>query len=90
MNSLINFPTNLIKQIGDLPNTFWGICILGASMYIAVKYNSDIGYYFAGVGSTLLGITHTTASQQPNQTLTVGSNPPVKVESNASDTSGKS
>lgn len=83
----MNWLINLVKSIGNLPNTFWGICILGASMYIAVKYNSDIGYYFAGVGSTLLGITHTT--QQPNMTATVGSNPPVKVESNASDTSSQ-
>lgn len=80
----MNWLINLVKTIGNLPNTFWGILILGASMYIAVKYDTNIGYYFAGVGSTLLGIQHS-----PNQTLTVGSNPPLKVESNASDTSGK-
>jgi hypothetical protein len=83
----MNWLSNLIKTIGNLPNTFWGILILGASMYIAVKYNSDIGYYFAGVGSTLLGIQHT--SNAPNTTMTVDSNPPMKVETNASDQTSK-
>lgn len=74
---------DLVKVIGGLPNTFWGIIVLFASMYIAVKYNSNIGYYFAGVGSTLLGINHL----QPNTTATLTSNPQqVKVETNASDT----
>jgi hypothetical protein len=50
--------TNFIKAIADLPNTFWGVCILFSSMWIAVHYNAEIGYYFAGVGSTLCGITH--------------------------------
>jgi hypothetical protein len=81
MRWLIDF----VKTIGEMPNTFWGILILGASMYIAVKYNSDIGYYFAGVGSTLLGINHV---QPQNLTATVG-NQTAKVESNASDTSSK-
>lgn len=49
---------NIIKAIGNLPNTFWGILVLFASMWIAVHYNSNVGYYFAGVGSTLLGINH--------------------------------
>jgi hypothetical protein len=78
---------SIIKAIGALPNTFWGIIVLFASMWIAVKYNSNIGYYFAGVGSTLLGINHVLPS--PNQVTTVGSNSGIKVESNASDPSGK-
>lgn len=72
---------DLIKVIGNLPNTFWGITILYSSMYMAVKYNSDIGYYFAGVGSTLLGINHI----QGGTTTTIGTQPPIRVESNASD-----
>jgi len=76
-----------IKTIGDLPNTFWGILILFASMFIAVKYNSSIGYYFAGVGSTLVGIKQ--ATDVPNTLTTINTNPQVKVESNASDQTGK-
>jgi hypothetical protein len=65
MNSLID----LLKAIANLPSTFWGIVVLFMSMNIAVHYNKDIGIYFAGVGSTLLGITH---FQQPlPQTTTV-------------------
>lgn len=56
-----------IKTIGELPNTFWGIVILFSSMYIAVKYNSSIGYYFAGVGSTLVGIKQ--VSDPPNTNI---------------------
>jgi len=74
---------SIIKAIGNLPNTFWGILVLFSAMYIAVKYNSDIGYYFAGVGSTLLGINHL----QPNSVTTIASQPEIKVESNASDSS---
>lgn len=78
--------TNLVRAVGGLPNTFWGILVLFSSMYIAVKYNSDIGYYFAGVGSTLLGIQHyQDVKNAPNMTMTVDSKPSVKVESNASD-----
>lgn len=51
--------TNFIKAVSELPNTFWGVCILFSSMWIAVHYNAEIGYYFAGVGSTLCGIAHT-------------------------------
>jgi hypothetical protein len=54
---------NLIKAIGNLPNTFWGIIILLLSMRIAVHYNAEIGYYFAGVGSTLCGIAHVQSNQ---------------------------
>jgi hypothetical protein len=50
--------SNFIKVVAGFPLTFWGICILLASMYIAVHYNQQIGYYFAGIGSTLTGITH--------------------------------
>lgn len=48
----------LLKEIGNLPNTFWGIIVLLLSMRIATHYNAEIGYYFAGVGSTLCGISH--------------------------------
>lgn len=71
----------LIDAIGNLPNTFWGILVLFSSMYIAVHYNGDIGYYFAGVGSTLLGINHL-----QNTRVTSSSNPAeIKVETNASN-----
>lgn len=48
--------TRFVVAVGNLPNTFWGFLILFSSMYIAVKHNMAVGYYFAGVGSTLLGI----------------------------------
>lgn len=77
---------DFIKTIGALPNTFWGMTILYSSMYMSVHYNVDIGYYFAGVGSTLLGINH--LQQIPSSTTTVQQNPPqIKVETNASDSS---
>lgn len=76
---------DLIDAIGKLPNTFWGITILFASMYMSVKYNADIGYYFAGVGSTLLGINHV-----QNATATFSTNPTqVKVQTDASDSASK-
>jgi TM2 domain-containing membrane protein YozV len=75
---------SFVKAIGDLPNTFWGIVILFCSMYLAVKYNLEIGYYFAGVGSTLVGINH--LQPQPNTRMTIGTDPSIKVDSNASDT----
>jgi len=78
---------SIIKAIGNLPLTFWGILVLFTSMYLAAKYNLQLGYYFAGVGSTLCGISHMQPS--PNQVTTVSSNPEVKVESNASDTTGQ-
>jgi hypothetical protein len=60
-------------------------------MYIAVKYNSDIGFYFAGVGSTLCGIQNQQYHAPPNTslTLTSGTDPAskAKVETNASDSS---
>lgn len=74
----------IVRAIGNLPNTFWGILILGSSMYIAVKFNLNIGYYFAGIGSTLTGINHIN-NPGTNTTTTIGSQPPVRVESNASD-----
>jgi len=73
---------NVIKAIGSLPNTFWGILVLFSSMWIAVHYNANIGYYFAGVGSTLLGINHLTS------TSTTVNNPPeapTEVTENASN-----
>jgi hypothetical protein len=48
--------TKFLTEIGNLPHAFWGVLILFSSMIIAVHYNMAIGYYFAGVGSTLLGI----------------------------------
>lgn len=76
---------SIIKAIGNLPNTFWGILVLFSSMYLAVHYNMAIGYYFAGVGSTLLGITHPTS----NAATTIASSPQIKVESNASDSTSQ-
>lgn len=70
-----------------MPNTFWGILILFSSMYIAVKFNSSIGYYFAGVGSTLVGIK--SVADTPNNITTVGTNPPVRVESNAGNSTSQ-
>jgi hypothetical protein len=55
-----------IKAIGGLPNTFWGILILAFSMYISVYHDTQVGYYFAGVGSTLLGINHITPPKKEN------------------------
>lgn len=76
---------DLIREIGGLPNTFWGIIVLFSAMYIAVHYNADIGYYFAGVGSTLLGINHI-----QNATATITSNPTtVKVETDANTQASK-
>lgn len=57
---------NLIKSIAALPNTFWGILILISSMFIAVHHNQQIGYYFAGIGSTLIGINHPPTKEHPN------------------------
>jgi uncharacterized membrane protein len=48
--------TIFLTEIGNLPHAFWGVLITFSSMFIAVHYNMAIGYYFAGVGSTLLGI----------------------------------
>lgn len=64
---------NIIRAVGNLPITFWGILVLFASMWIAVHYNKETGYYFAGVGSTLCGINHLV---RPN---------PQEATSNASD-----
>lgn len=57
---------NLIRVIGGLSNTFWGILILCFSMYIAVHHDTQIGYYFAGIGSTLIGINHPTRKENPD------------------------
>jgi hypothetical protein len=67
----------LIKAIANLPPTFWGIIVLLLSMRIATHYNADIGYYFAGVGSTLCGINHL-----QNKTLSLETN---QGKTNASD-----
>lgn len=81
----MNWLINLLKAIGDLPSTFWGIIILLLSMRIATHYNADIGYYFAGVGSTLCGINHI-----QNATATLNQNPTsLKVETNAGDSTSK-
>ncbi len=77
---------SVIKAIGNLPNTFWGITILYSSMYMSVHFNAEIGYYFAGVGSTLLGINHVQSAM--HTMTTVDSSPAIKVESNASDPTG--
>ena len=53
---MIDALARLIQVIGNISNTTWGILILLFSMWIAVHYNRDIGFYFAGVGSTLAGI----------------------------------
>jgi hypothetical protein len=82
MSKFVDSIIKLINALGTLPNTFWGILVLFASMKIAVKYNSDIGFYFAGVGSTLLGIKHDTSD---SSTLTLPNLPPEKVQNNASN-----
>jgi hypothetical protein len=79
MKSLIEF----IREIGNMPNTFWGIIVLLLSMRIATHYNAEIGYYFAGVGSTLCGITHL-----QNKSLSLNTpqgSASAEVNSNASD-----
>jgi hypothetical protein len=48
----------LLTSIGSLPKMFWGMTLLYSSMYIAVKYNASIGYYFAGVATMMLGLNH--------------------------------
>lgn len=57
---------NLIRVIGGLSNTFWGILILSSSMYIAVHHDKQVGYYFAGIGSTLIGINHPPRKENPD------------------------
>jgi TM2 domain-containing membrane protein YozV len=57
---------NIIKAIGGLSNTFWGLLILICSMYVAVHYNQQVGYYFAGIGSTLVGINHPPKKETPD------------------------
>lgn len=47
----------IFEIIASITNTTWGILILLASMWIAVHYSKEVGYYFAGVGSTLAGIS---------------------------------
>lgn len=75
----------IIQAIGNLPNTFWGIIVLLLSMRIATHYSADIGYYFAGVGSTLCGISHL-----QNQAVTTYTPTTItKVETNASDSTNK-
>jgi hypothetical protein len=54
---------SLVKSLNELSNTFWGMVILIGAMIIA-KNNHDVGYYFAGIGSTLVGINYT----HPNTT----------------------
>ena len=63
--------SNFVKVIATLPNTFWGIIILLLSMYLAVIHDQQIGYYFAGIGSTLIGI-----NQPPKKEPSDASNPP--------------
>lgn len=67
----MNFIPNLFKgvvavlnAIGELPMTFWGVVVLFSSMWIAVHFNKESGYYFAGIGSTLLGINPINARNQ--------------------------
>lgn len=75
----------LLKEIGNMPNTFWGIIVLLLSMRIATHYNAEIGYYFAGVGSTLCGITHL---QNKSLSLdTPAGSATAKVNTDASDSS---
>lgn len=77
----------LIKTIAELPNTFWGMLILLLSMRIAIHYNAEIGYYFAGVGSTLCGITHL---QNRSLSLdTPAGSATAKVNTDASDSSSQ-
>lgn len=52
LKSLASF----IEIIANLPMTFWGILVLFISIHVAIHNSKEIGYYFAGVGSTLLGI----------------------------------
>jgi hypothetical protein len=80
---------NLVESINLVSNTVWGMLLLASSIYVACHYNKDIGIYFAGVGSTLIGIKR--SSEMPNTIFTQSdSNPPkVKVETNASDQSDK-
>ena len=78
--------SNFLKLLSGIPNTIWGVLIVLVSMYIAVKYNHDTGLYFAAIGTALLGINQATHT---NTTTTVDSKPPVKVETDASNNSGK-
>lgn len=51
--------TSLRDFLNGITNTTWGLIIIFWSMHIMVMGNHDpVGYYFAGIGSTLLGISH--------------------------------
>lgn len=73
--------SNFFTALGEIPSTFWGVVILILSMYIACKYNSDIGYYFAGVGSTLCGINK-------DKSTNVINSPKADVKTDASNQPG--
>ena len=77
--------------LGNVPNTFWGVCILGASMYMSVHGHENQAYYFAGIGSTLLGVQTANAIKAHSTSVTTDptTNTSVKVETNASDQTSK-
>jgi hypothetical protein len=64
--------SNFVRVVAGLPNTFWGILILASSMYIAVHHDQQVGYYFAGIGSTLIGINHPPKKEIPDASNTPG------------------
>lgn len=58
---------NIVDNLNKVTNTFWGISVLFVSMWMAVKGFHEIAYYFAGIGSTLLGIGKHDVSQTAQQ-----------------------
>lgn len=69
---MIDAIAKLVQTIGNISNTTWGVLILIMSMWIAVHYSKEVGYYFAGVGSTLAGINtvKNLSHEQSNSTKT--------------------
>ena len=47
----------LVEAINEVNPTIWGILILLLSMLMGWHGKTELCYYFAGVGSTLAGIT---------------------------------
>lgn len=61
MTAISNFITSVLNSIREflngINNTIWGLLIIFVCMrMIAKEINVEAAYYFAGVGSTMIGI----------------------------------
>jgi len=47
-----------LDSLNGISNTIWGVLILGVAIVLGIKGKTELCYYFAGIGSTLIGIKH--------------------------------